>query len=317
VYMLWSKIVFGATSPVSGQIKRWWGSLPGNAYGGPARRIYTFFGVDTTPSDFNAWQLATAFVQSLQEAFSQWLARLNANTAFGAVSMLVLLTCLLILVSNRKRTIRASAQLGLLPLLVGAELQVIYYNSLGYSAAKEWYWVSQMIFVILLGSLLLDILLQAIRRRAPAARVLIWAATALAVIYLAQNFTKSIVQRMPYGTEKAGQPYMDVLPLLEENTEPGSLIGMTGGGNVGYFIHERTIVNMDGLINSKDYFQALQNGYADDYLEEIGLDYVFANPAILDGGPYRGQFVDRLGTAIATYGKKGLMPFLPVSAASR
>ncbi|NOY98375.1 MAG: hypothetical protein GXP40_04090, partial [Chloroflexi bacterium] len=48
VYMLWSKIVFGTTSPVSGQIKRWWGSLPGNAYGGPARRIHTFFGVDTT-----------------------------------------------------------------------------------------------------------------------------------------------------------------------------------------------------------------------------------------------------------------------------
>ena len=52
--------------------------------------------------------------------------------------------------------------------------------------------------------------------------------------------------------------FMDVGPLLEEHTEPGSIIGITGGGNIGYFIHDRTVTNMDGLINSYPYFQALQ-----------------------------------------------------------
>ncbi len=32
-------------------------------------------------------------------------------------------------------------------------------------------------------------------------------------------------------------------------TEPGSLIGSTGGGVLGYFTQGRTIVNLDGLIN--------------------------------------------------------------------
>jgi hypothetical protein len=31
---------------------------------------------------------------------------------------------------------------------------------------------------------------------------------------------------------------------FEQHTPSGAIIGMTGGGNVGYFIHGRTIVNM-------------------------------------------------------------------------
>ena len=45
---------------------------------------------------------------------------------------------------------------------------------------------------------------------------------------------------MPYNHWSPDTPYMDIVPLLEEHTEPGSLIGLTGGGNVGYFIHDRT-----------------------------------------------------------------------------
>ena len=74
-------------------------------------------------------------------------------------------------------------------------------------------------------------------------------------------YVKSI---MPYNYFPADRPYMEVLPFIEANTPPGDIIGMTGGGNTGYFIHDRTIVNMDGLINSYDYFHALQNREAPD-----------------------------------------------------
>ena len=57
---------------------------------------------------------------------------------------------------------------------------------------------------------------------------------------------------------------------------------MTGGGNVGYFIHDRTIVNMDGLINSNDYFHALQNKEAPTYLYQHGVQIIFANPQLLN-----------------------------------
>ena len=85
---------------------------------------------------------------------------------------------------------------------------------------------------------------------------------------------------------------------------------MTGGGNVGYFIQGRTIVNMDGLINSYAYFQANKARQGSDYLYNIGLNYIFANPDFLEGQPYRGQYTDRL-EILDSYGGKDIMRFLP------
>jgi hypothetical protein len=114
---------------------------------------------------------------------------------------------------------------------------------------------------------------------------------------------------MPYHYWAPNTPYMDIVPLLEEHTEPGSIIGLTGGGNVGYFIHDRAIVNMDGLINSYAYFQALQTGQGGQYLYNIGLDYVLANPVILDQQPYKGQFDEYLQPLNIFYGGKQLMHY--------
>src|SRR3990172_13312504 len=72
-------------------------------------------------------------------------------------------------------------------------------------------------------------------------------------IFLAYDFGLHVLSIMPHNYFPADRPYMEVLPYLEENAPPGSVIGMTGGGNVGYLIHDRTIVNMDGLINSNEY----------------------------------------------------------------
>jgi hypothetical protein len=101
---------------------------------------------------------------------------------------------------------------------------------------------------------------------------------------------------------------MDSARFLEQNTPPGAVIGMTGGGNVAYYIQGRVIVNMDGLINSPAYFEALKAGDAGKFLAETGVDYIFANPGILSGPPYQGQF--RTSPAIARYGGKSLMELL-------
>jgi hypothetical protein len=114
---------------------------------------------------------------------------------------------------------------------------------------------------------------------------------------------------MLYNFFPPDRPYMEVLPYLEENTPPGAVIGMTGGGNVAYFIKDRTIVNMDGLINSYDYFHALQDGTAAAYLHEHNLQIVFASPNLLDYPPYYGQFSPYL-EAYSVYGGKSLMYLL-------
>jgi hypothetical protein len=114
---------------------------------------------------------------------------------------------------------------------------------------------------------------------------------------------------MPHGKTPADAPYNEIAAFLEAHTEPGSLIGMTGGGNAGYFIHDRTVVNMDGLINSYEYFQHLKAGQAGDYLAKMGLDYVLANPNLLNELPYQGQYNPYLEPTDLRFGGKVLMRY--------
>ncbi|MFN2121272.1 MAG: hypothetical protein ACK2T0_12870 [Anaerolineales bacterium] len=60
-YMLWNQLAFGTPTPVSGQIKRWWGTFAHSIYGGSASNGLTFFALNPF-SDFNAWGPPTTWV---------------------------------------------------------------------------------------------------------------------------------------------------------------------------------------------------------------------------------------------------------------
>jgi len=256
LFMLWSKFTFGTSSPVSGHIKRWWGSFSSRVYGGSARSASSFFGIDYE-SDFNAWHPITTAIGNWHGQI-KWMYSIpiKYDLSYALMLGLILIALVLLLLINRKRAARIINQLTLLPLLAGAELQIIQYNITGYSALKEWYWVSQMVFIILVGSLLLDILAQTLRR-IPAANVLLYLIILIFGINSAQDFARITARQMPNNARFASPPYMGVVAFVEKHTPPGSLVGMTGGGNVGYFIRDRTIINMDGLINSFPYFQSV------------------------------------------------------------
>ena len=66
---------------------------------------------------------------------------------------------------------------------------------------------------------------------------------------------------------------------------------------------------MDGLINSYDYFRALQNGEAPTYLSQRGITIIFANPGLLSLPPYNGQFAPYLEN-YSEYGGKKFMYLL-------
>ena len=291
VYMLFNQLYFGTPSPVSGQVKRWWGSLDGNVYGGSANRKYTFFGLDPKPdSDFNAWGFFTRFVIWMRDTLTRWVGYSDKVSAYWQLFAFIVMLIVIILLLNKKRTMRASVKLGLLPLFVGAVAQVIFYHATGYSAVKEWYWVTQLIFTVFLFALLLDILLLSLMQRGEAVRNFAYLATILLAFFWAQNFYMRLAHLMPYGIAHEGHEYMEIIAVVEEHTEEGTLIGMTGGGNLGYFIKNRTIVNMDGLINSYEYFQLHKEGRGDEHFEAMKLDYVFSNPLILAELPCKGVY---------------------------
>lgn len=308
LYMLYNKITFGTSSPVSGQVKRWWGTLIDTVYESPAPNWTSFFGISFQTS-YDVWQpISSLFL---------WMAKLiyplyrGANTTDERyyISMFALaLIALIILFANARRTRRAFTNMALIPLAAGCGIQILSYTTSAYGGVKEWYWVSQMVFITLAGSVLLDLLLHPLQQIKIIRFPLELAAITLGVI-LAYQFGMYVKSTMPYNYFPANRPYMEVLPFIEANTQPGDIIGMTGGGNTGYFIHDRTIVNMDGLINSYDYFRALQNGQAPTYLSRHGATIIFANPGLLSLPPYYGQFAPYLEN-YAEYGGKNFMYLL-------
>lgn len=308
LYMLFNKIAFGATSPVSGLIKRWWGTLGRTAYDNPPANWKAFLGIQYK-NVYDAWQPTSNFFD--------WAATIikplypgsdTQDERYYIIMFVSALIVVIILFLNARFVKEKLSNMALLPLMAGCGIQILSYTTTAYGGAKEWYWVSQMVLVVLFESLLLEIILRPLQK-IRAVQIVLPASAIVLGIYLAAHLMDYFIFAMPYNYFPSNRPYLEVLPFLEENTPPGTVIGMTGGGNVGYFIHNRTIVNMDGLINSYDYFKSIQNKTAPTYLREHGLQIVFANTNLLETPPYYGQFTPYL-EAYNAYGGKNLMYLL-------
>jgi hypothetical protein len=313
LYMLWNKFTFGTFTPVSGQIKHWWGSLELNINGGSAPNLLSFLMLNSQ-TDFSAWEPVGIFLKLESKAY------LLTGPAFHQTSdwqraylifivILVLVLCALLLLKKRMSA-QSIVKTGLIPLLVGSWLQIYSFNMTGYVTMKEWYWLTEQVAIVIAIGLLLNVLIETLPKAWTTQPFVMPGLVGVLGVLSVFGYWQDTRLQMPYNYVPAGTPYMDVIPFLESVTKPGDVIGMTGGGNTAYFIHDRTIVNMDGLINSYQYFQALKNGTGSDYLYNTGMRYVFANQTLLDGAPYQGQYTNRL-QPIINWGGKNLNKLLP------
>ena len=307
-YMVFSHFTFGTSSPVSGQIKRWWGSMGATAYERPAGSWDSFLGLGTDA--YQAGLPFTEFIWQVTDRLRTVLLRGSdmEGERFFAVLASFILIWLLFVFLNKRRSTQALINLGFIPLSAASAIHVLSYTATSYGGAKEWYWISQMILLTLTCSIFLDLILKPLRRVQYINLILIVAALLYGSRYV-NRFWRAIDYTMPRGQFDPDRPLMEVVGYLEENTLPGEIIGMTGGGNVGYFIKDRTIVNMDGLINSYEYFQILKDGEAPMYLRERGMTVIFANPRLLALPPYYGQFAPYL-ERYSSYGGKDLLYLL-------
>ena len=316
IYMLWNKLAFGTFSPISGQVKRWWGTFAVNVYGGSAKTLLSFFALDPY-SDFDAWQPFTTTLRDWSNGLLYKESTKFGNPSWQQNFLIILIVSFLligsILLLERARTTKAVVHAGIIPLFAGSWFQILAYNVTGYAAPKEWYWLTEPIFVTIVAVLVINKALELFLTRWKTTRFLIWLLIAWFGLRTAYSYWHDTYLLNPYGQTPPDAPYMDLIPFLEEHTKSGDIIGMTGGGNVGYLIHGREIVNMDGLVNSTRYFEALKNGTGADYLYNIGVRYVFANRDLLNALPYRGQYTDRL-EPLVSWGGKDFMRLLPSTA---
>lgn len=307
IYMACNKVVFGTALPVSGQVKQWWGSFTTSVYGSSAKTLLSFLALDHE-SEFNAWEPLTGWLNGADSLTNfrpfQWMLALDSQMRLMLYATSLTLIVFLILFLTKKFVSRPIMLTGLIPLAAGSWVQIFSYNSIGYASPKDWYWLTELVLQVTIGSLLTYVIIHLLKKWR-AVYILTWIFAAVFGLHVAIDYYMNTISQMPYGKTSSTTAYMSVLPFLEDHTLPGDIIGMTGGGNVGYFIRDRTIVNMDGLINSYDYFQALKADEGANYLYQKGVRYVFANADILTALPYRDQFRGRL-QPLAEYGGKDL-----------
>ena len=305
-FMIANKIAFGTSSPVSGQIKRWWGSLSGQVYGGRVSSLLGFFGIDYAGAE-DPWYPVSTILGNWAESF-RYKNILDVNRYLIILALFALIFYFTLII-NKQKAKNVISQLFIIPLLAGAFLQVFSYHITGYSAYKEWYWVTQPLLIVIVLSLIAGLLLHPIIQKFQIAKSGLWVVAIGVGLVMGTSFWENIQRVMPYNKSAPDAPYNEIAAFLEQRTEPGSIIGMTGGGNAGYFIHDRTVINMDGLINSNEYFQLLKKREAGDYLAEIGMDYILANVTILDQLPYKGQFEAYYQWTNDRYGGKELIRY--------
>jgi len=295
-YMLANKLTLGVFSPVSGQVKLWWGTLERTVY----THHYTMaevLGFSPT-AGYGPWSLLTSMIADAA-TFLRNLFTVKSNELpprlFLALCILVFLLLAYLLSRRNGYLARKSFALLIPALILGCFLQITYYTMRGYTHTRPWYWVAEMLTLVLLGAVLTSRLFEKLSQ---------WTKTELVNQIVAFLFvgsllflhTRYLLNTMPpQVTAENEAAYLQPVRKLEENTSEGALIGMTGGGNIAYFIENRTIINLDGLINSPEYFNALKNGTAVQFLDRLKLDFVYSKPYILlETQPYDAVFTGRL-----------------------
>ncbi|MBI9046007.1 MAG: hypothetical protein JEZ06_16060 [Anaerolineaceae bacterium] len=280
-YMLFNLSYMGTLMPVSGQVKRWWGTMAHTVYGPPPQNLFEFLRISNRTS---AWKLATDFPY----AITKYLIPKSIQNETFLVEYLVLAIIVLfifasiMLIKKYWSLVKKNVnQLSLIPLFAGAVFQISYYNMISYAEIIGWYWVAEMILIVLSLAVLIQLLILQIQKTQKGNRMIQKGLPIFGVLISIPFIVQLVIYAPAYVKPENRNAYQGGITVLEELTEPGAVIGSTGGGSIAYFISNRTIVNMDGLINSYDYYLALVSRETDAYYEEIGLDYVFANKNML------------------------------------
>jgi hypothetical protein len=295
-YMLLNLRVFGTASPISGQVKHWWGTLADTAYK-KNDTLLSLLGLE--PGSGNSpWFILTTmiadaavFVRNLFTPASE-----DLPLRLFLVFVFALFVLIVYLLSRRDGYLaRKSFSLLIPAIALGCFLQIAYYAATGYGHSRSWYWAAESLVLVMLGAVFSSMIFEKVKELTKRT----WPGYLLMLVAIGMLFfmhTRYLVNRYPFAVAAEAQDaYVSQVRTLERETPEGSIIGMTGGGETAYFIENRTIVNLDGLINSKGYFDALRSGTASQFLADMGMDYVFGNAyMLLESNPYRDIFTGRL-----------------------
>jgi hypothetical protein len=292
-YLLWNYTKFDSIVPISGLVKHWWGVISGDPYGTPPGTLRELYYETFTSTDKNIvpFWLPYSLGQSVVEWANQILVKIGLSPFMKTLWFVLGLGLLLLI--DRPFSYRAVVGLSLIPLSLGCIAQVLYYKLSGHVATRSWYWISEMLLTVLFIGVVLGVLVRVLINRKNG-KVIAWAGSTIIIGLIMFSFVRDF-QSSFLRVDQGLHSYLAVSEWLEEETEEGAVIGIAASGSTAYFTKDRTIVNLDGLINGFEYFDRLQSDEAFVYLSLIGTDYIFG-PAgqLLEQQPYKDNFEGRL-----------------------
>ena len=293
-YLAFNLSYAGTLMPVSGKMKHFWSTLANPVYG-KARNFLDVFGIGER---VNPWRIEISW---MQRGIDRLLAVIGVQ---GDVYPVILLFAVLALLLGgviflfKKAHVNSLDKMNRLffpALFIGSLMRVAYYSGWGYIGIRNWYWIVERLLLLILCALLLDVIAEKVKPFKSWRTVF---AVVLAIFIGASLVYAVVKERASYpklAAEMSGREELNSLRVLDEATPPGSIIGMTGGGMQGYFSTDRTVVNLDGLINSQEYYQSMLDGTTAEFLIKMKLDYVYGNPyMLLKSDPYGGIFAGRV-----------------------
>ncbi len=272
-FLLWGQVAVGSWLPVSSRVKAWWGAMPDTPYGRAWR--YRLLGALAAwaHTPLASWKAIWARYWAAHglKMLAVPLAALAAPLAAGG------------LVVWMRRHRQAAARAFAHPLTVWTAavfLHAFYLKVLsGIAPLRVWYWTPERLTVALWAGWALGRVAARAGRRARTLSVAV-AAGALAF------FAFWWVQSFPWYNAHQ-HLYLHQARWLEAHTAAGDVIGVPGAGALGYFVRERTIFNLDGLINTPAYLRACQQGQIVPYLRAHRVRYVFSEFWVKHMQPYR------------------------------
>ncbi len=310
-YLTWNTIYFGTAMPISGQIKHWWAELPNTVYGHDMT-LQVFLGLSPN-SNYGSWSLISRYPDALVKGLIKGF-QIEEESNYWIIYLCIVLVAIIFiarLIRNRRSEITQKFhEIGILPLFFGCLVQISYYNATNYPNTRSWYWVGEILVILLIIGLLLDTLADQLDE-SKSGGIVFRLIMGCVIIFLIGNNISYIKRLAPARVKPELEEYfLADARGLETYTHPGAVVGMTGGGTVAYFVQNRTIVNLDGLMNSVEYFNALKEGTGSEFLDEMGVEYIFATEyMVTSSDPYMGMFKDRLERIGKVRGPEGFTLF--------
>jgi hypothetical protein len=172
-------------------------------------------------------------------------------------------------------------RLFILTILGTTTAMVLSYSALYGNVLETWkyYWLPVLYLNIFLFSCSLTLLSSSLRR------VLMLCLIGLTLVF-SWIYFKDMKRTILFKISHSEHPRHEMVAYINHNLPEHAILGSWDAGYLGYYC-QRTLINLDGLVNNYEIVPYLRNKNMDAYIDKNGIDYLVNQNLNLDNDRWR------------------------------